>query len=117
MWRVIVLCGIRIRHRPHHSRIHVVEVMTVEGPGAGVAGVELDGDGLHRRHQHRVAERPVDAFAGAHAEQRLVHRRLAVEPKPAVDPRDPGTWGKVGRNESCPCGSGKKFKHCHGAFV
>ena len=23
-------------------------------------------------------------------------------------------WGKVGRNETCPCGSGKKFKHCHG---
>ena len=30
------------------------------------------------------------------------------------DPKNPATWGKVGRNESCPCGSGKKFKHCHG---
>ncbi|WP_164133940.1 SEC-C metal-binding domain-containing protein, partial [Stenotrophomonas maltophilia] len=29
-------------------------------------------------------------------------------------PNDPSTWGKVGRNEVCPCGSGKKFKHCHG---
>jgi preprotein translocase subunit SecA len=27
---------------------------------------------------------------------------------------DPSTWGRVGRNEACPCGSGKKFKHCHG---
>jgi preprotein translocase subunit SecA len=33
------------------------------------------------------------------------------------DPADPSTWGKVGRNEPCPCGSGKKFKHCHGALV
>ncbi|MEO1703146.1 MAG: preprotein translocase subunit SecA [Pseudomonadota bacterium] len=33
------------------------------------------------------------------------------------DPDDPSTWGKVGRNELCPCGSGKKYKHCHGAFV
>ncbi len=33
------------------------------------------------------------------------------------DPDDPGSWGKVGRNEPCPCGSGKKFKHCHGALV
>jgi preprotein translocase subunit SecA len=33
------------------------------------------------------------------------------------DPNDPTTWGKVGRNEACPCGSGKKFKHCHGAFA
>jgi len=35
----------------------------------------------------------------------------------ARDPNDPGSWGKVGRNEACPCGSGKKFKHCHGALV
>jgi preprotein translocase subunit SecA len=33
------------------------------------------------------------------------------------DPRDPSSWGKVGRNEPCPCGSGKKFKHCHGSLV
>jgi preprotein translocase subunit SecA len=33
------------------------------------------------------------------------------------DPNDPRTWGKVGRNEPCPCGSGKKFKHCHGQFM
>jgi preprotein translocase subunit SecA len=33
------------------------------------------------------------------------------------DPNDPSTWGKVGRNEACPCGSGKKYKHCHGAFA
>ncbi|MEQ8509022.1 MAG: preprotein translocase subunit SecA [Rhodospirillaceae bacterium] len=30
------------------------------------------------------------------------------------DPNDPATWGKVSRNEVCPCGSGKKYKHCHG---
>ena len=33
------------------------------------------------------------------------------------DPNNPATWGKVGRNESCPCGSGKKYKHCHGRFA
>jgi uncharacterized protein YecA (UPF0149 family) len=33
------------------------------------------------------------------------------------NPKDPATWGKVGRNESCPCGSGKKFKHCHGKYA
>ncbi|WP_259781182.1 preprotein translocase subunit SecA [Aestuariispira ectoiniformans] len=32
----------------------------------------------------------------------------------AVDPNNPDTWGKVSRNAACPCGSGKKFKHCHG---
>ena len=32
----------------------------------------------------------------------------------AVDPNDQSTWGKVARNALCPCGSGKKFKQCHG---
>jgi len=31
-----------------------------------------------------------------------------------VDANNPQTWGKVGRNEACPCGSGKKYKQCHG---
>ncbi len=35
----------------------------------------------------------------------------------ARDPKNPASWGKVGRNEPCPCGSGKKFKHCHGKFA
>ena len=30
---------------------------------------------------------------------------------------DPKTWGNPGRNDKCPCGSGKKFKHCHGRLA
>ena len=33
------------------------------------------------------------------------------------DENDPGTWGNPGRNAPCPCGSGKKFKHCHGRLL
>ena len=33
------------------------------------------------------------------------------------DPNNPATWGKIGRNEDCPCGSGKKYKHCHGRYA
>jgi preprotein translocase subunit SecA len=32
------------------------------------------------------------------------------------DAADPTTWGDPGRMDPCPCGSGKKFKHCHGAL-
>lgn len=32
----------------------------------------------------------------------------------AIDPNEPATWGKVPRNAACPCGSGNKYKHCHG---
>jgi preprotein translocase subunit SecA len=41
--------------------------------------------------------------------------RIAGKPV-ALNPNDPATWGKVPRNAPCPCGSGKKFKQCHGAF-
>jgi preprotein translocase subunit SecA len=40
----------------------------------------------------------------------------AVDPA-SRNPKDPSTWGKVGRNEVCPCGSGKKYKHCHGRYA
>ncbi|HKQ44193.1 MAG TPA: preprotein translocase subunit SecA [Rhizomicrobium sp.] len=33
-----------------------------------------------------------------------------------VDPNNPRTWAKVQRNAPCPCGSGRKYKHCHGAL-
>ena len=42
--------------------------------------------------------------------------QVAVAPEQR-DPKNPASWGKVGRNEPCPCGSGKKYKHCHGAFA
>jgi preprotein translocase subunit SecA len=32
------------------------------------------------------------------------------------DPQNPASWGRVSRNEACPCGSNRKFKHCHGAI-
>ncbi|WP_292897426.1 MULTISPECIES: preprotein translocase subunit SecA [unclassified Nitratireductor] len=47
----------------------------------------------------------------------LARSESSVVPAEERDPNDPTTWGKVGRNEPCPCGSGKKYKHCHGAFA
>ena len=48
------------------------------------------------------------AFAGA---------SLVPAATAARDPKNPASWGKVGRNEDCPCGSGKKYKHCHGRYA
>nr|WP_294524155.1 preprotein translocase subunit SecA [uncultured Rhodopila sp.] len=36
---------------------------------------------------------------------------------PAVDPNDQSTWAATPRNAVCPCGSGKKYKHCHGKLA
>jgi preprotein translocase subunit SecA len=38
-------------------------------------------------------------------------------PLAGFDEADPATWGNPGRNDACPCGSGKKFKHCHGRLA
>ena len=53
---------------------------------------------------------PADPDGGGVA---TLHRPRPAAKGPA-DPNDPTTWGKVSRNAACPCGSGKKFKHCHG---
>ena len=45
------------------------------------------------------------------SQQRLMPR---ISPSQR-DPLDPSTWGKLSRNEKCPCGSNKKYKYCHGA--
>jgi TIR domain-containing protein/SEC-C motif-containing protein len=61
------------------------------------------------------AIRKVEAEAARRAHAASV-AAAASAPAGAVDPKDPTTWGKVGRNDNCPCGSGKKYKYCHGRF-
>ena len=64
-----------------------------------------------------MAAHHIDATTGedefAPSQAQLAAGVVAPEDR---DPQDESTWGKVGRNEPCPCGSGKKYKHCHGAF-
>ena len=47
----------------------------------------------------------------------LARHGITSVPAAERNPNDPTSWGKVGRNEPCPCGSGKKYKHCHGRYV
>jgi len=42
---------------------------------------------------------------------------VAPTARAGFDEADPTTWGNPGRNDPCPCGSGGKFKHCHGKLV
>ena len=64
-----------------------------------------------------------DRFAESHPEPALVgpegddiggEARAQRRAGGAVNPADPSTWGRVSRNAMCPCGSGRKYKHCHG---
>ncbi|TIT21760.1 MAG: preprotein translocase subunit SecA [Mesorhizobium sp.] len=58
-----------------------------------------------------------DDFEGGETAVLVRQETNAIVAPEDRDPKNPTTWGKVGRNEACPCGSGKKYKHCHGAFA
>jgi len=49
-------------------------------------------------------------------EDEFAHARSSAEAG-SFNPDNPATWGNVQRNAPCPCGSGKKYKHCHGALA
>jgi preprotein translocase subunit SecA len=55
------------------------------------------------------------AVAEAPAPPRIIS--MAPNRIPAIDPHDESTWAATPRNALCPCGSGKKYKHCHGRLV
>jgi preprotein translocase subunit SecA len=104
-----------------------VQVMTQEEQQAMVAELQARA----RAQADRVAAARAAHPAGAGADQPALSpvgadaapararqpAMAAAMPLPAgtgVDPDEPATWGRSGRNEPCPCGSGKKYKHCHG---
>ncbi|MHA6347259.1 preprotein translocase subunit SecA [Roseivivax sp. CAU 1761] len=72
------------------------------------------------RQQARMQQAAAAAPAGAaHPEAEAAGPAVAPT-APLVagfDEKDPATWGNPGRNDPCPCGSGQKFKHCHGRLA
>ena len=67
--------------------------------------------GMRAIHEDPVTgENELAEAAAAPAAATTVRRRAAGD----IDPADPATWGRVSRNAPCPCGSGKKYKRCHG---
>ncbi|MCC5975062.1 MAG: preprotein translocase subunit SecA [Rubellimicrobium sp.] len=71
-----------------------------------------------RRAQAAVAGAAPPAIAGGDVEvaEAPVEGPAQAGSRPAVafNEADPTTWGNPARNDPCPCGSGRKFKHCHG---
>ncbi len=62
------------------------------------------------------------AAAALAASETLADARTGTDnsrgaPGGGFDENDRSTWGNPGRNQPCPCGSGKKFKHCHGRLI
>ncbi|NHN86565.1 preprotein translocase subunit SecA [Acetobacter musti] len=66
---------------------------------------------------HPDPEVPGLASEPAHYAQMPVSVSSEPVSSGAILPDDPETWGETPRNAPCPCGSGKKFKHCHGSHA
>ncbi|WP_170440067.1 preprotein translocase subunit SecA [Ruegeria arenilitoris] len=47
----------------------------------------------------------------------VAEAQASGDARPGFVEDDPSTWGNPSRNDPCPCGSGKKFKHCHGRLA
>ncbi|MEQ9559107.1 MAG: SEC-C metal-binding domain-containing protein, partial [Rhodospirillales bacterium] len=100
-----MLVGLRERTTMMLAHVELSMDFSEEEYLAARAGSE--GEAHHDSPEYLAGED--DADEGT-ATMTVVNRQSA----PEVDPNDPTTWGKVPRNAPCPCGSGNKFKHCHG---
>jgi len=67
--------------------------------------------------QQQKAQATVEAPAPAPTAALVETAVIAAPAVAGFDATDPSTWGNPGRNDACPCGSGEKFKHCHGRVV
>ncbi|HEY5608390.1 MAG TPA: preprotein translocase subunit SecA [Alphaproteobacteria bacterium] len=75
-------------------------------------------DGLPAAAPRALQPRVVGGGSGATRPQSLPpHWKRDDASGRWIDPNDASTWGKVPRNSACPCGSARKFKHCHGKTV
>lgn len=79
---------------------------------------------MPERKPQKTIERhdePSSAFGeqstGARENEAMANSPFKYASAQDIDPNDPSTWGKISRNAPCPCGSGKKYKHCHGALT
>ena len=67
--------------------------------------------------QSRETRADTAAGNGQDAAQGGARRPVVTRSARTRDPNDSSTWGRVSRNEPCPCGSGRKYKHCHGRLT
>jgi len=74
-------------------------------------------DALEAKAPRNMHETRLDPAAGYQPPVGDIGGTVRIKTNVPVDPNDPTTWGKVGRNDNCPCGSGKKYKFCHGKFA
>ncbi len=91
------------------QKLSMIRPITPEEQAAMMAQIQAQQAALQKAREPVAAPAPapVPEMAGAEAAPRLA----------GFDEADPTTWGNPSRNDPCPCGSGEKFKHCHGRLA
>ena len=100
-----------------YNALGVLEEVPVEEP-AEPAPAASDGNGHKTEPAARPAPRQDPTVVGAGRARKLSDFEGGKHQTGQTGPASPGgaiDWSTVGRNDPCPCGSGKKFKKCHGA--
>ncbi|MDR4307298.1 preprotein translocase subunit SecA [Chelatococcus sambhunathii] len=78
----------------------------------------LAGEDLPEMHAvHQDPQTGENELAFAEAVAAFESGAVGAAAAAAVDPNDSSTWTRTPRNADCPCGSGKKYKHCHGRLA
>jgi preprotein translocase subunit SecA len=75
--------------------------------------VSLKSRPLQKMHKTRQDPAFNLVNSGQAIESKIETKKNYISPEKRIA-EDPQTWGRISRNESCPCGSGKKYKNCHG---
>jgi preprotein translocase subunit SecA len=91
------------------QKLSMIRPITPEEQAAMMAQIQAQQAALQKAREPVAAPAPapVPEMAGAETAPRLA----------GFDEADPSTWGNPSRNDLCPCGSGEKFKHCHGRLA
>jgi preprotein translocase subunit SecA len=99
----------RLRNVVSGALLHLQIQAPIPEMGRGMEAIDM------------VADHPEAASMSADFEEQDLQRPAPSTPRQtrlagatSLDPNDPSTWGRVSRNDQCPCGSGRKYKHCHG---
>lgn len=99
----------RLRNVVSGALLHLQIQAPIPEMGRGMESIDM------------VADHPEAASMSADFEEQDLQRPAPSTPRQtrlagaaSLDPNDPSTWGRVSRNDQCPCGSGRKYKHCHG---
>jgi preprotein translocase subunit SecA len=84
-----------------------------------VRAYQTEGFEMYEEMVHSITEETVKYMFNARIKKEPIKRTAVAEITDEVGPGEPQrqsvrTQPKVGRNDPCPCGSGKKYKHCHG---